>query len=97
MELNILRRKVSRNVSITYNIFDCVHWLPPYLFQLIPRESHSCNTHNSEDIPTCHCRTNSFKNSFFPWTICEWNKLDLDILKSTYSLFRQHLLLQHLL
>ena len=47
---------------------------------------------NSEDIPTYHCRTESFKTSFFPWTIHEWNKLDLGIRKSTYSVFRQYLL-----
>ena len=29
---------------------------------------------------------------FFSWTICEWNKLDLGICKSTYSVFRQYLL-----
>ena len=46
---------------------------------------------NSEDTPTCHCRTDSFNNSFFPWNICEWNKLDLGIQKSTYSVFRQYL------
>ena len=40
--------------------------LPPYLFQLIPHESHSYNTHNSEDISKYHCRTDSFNNSFFP-------------------------------
>ena len=28
----------------------------------------------------------------FPWTIREWNKLDLDICKLTYSVFRQYLL-----
>ena len=66
--------------------------LPPYLFQLIPHESHSYNNRNSEDIPTYHCRTDSFKNSFFPWIIHEWNKLDLGIRKSTYSVFRQYLL-----
>ena len=59
---------------------------------MIPHESHSYNTHNSEDIPTYHCRTDSFNNSFFPWTIREWNKLDLGIRKSTYSVFRQYLL-----
>ena len=32
------------------------------------------------------------KTCFFPRTICEWNRLDLDICKSTYSVFRQHLL-----
>ena len=66
--------------------------LPPYLFQLIPHESHSYNTRNSEDIPTYHCRKDSFNNSFFLWTIREWNKLDLGIRKSTYSVFRQYLL-----
>ena len=60
--------------------------------QLIPQEFDSYNTHNSEDIPTYHCRTESFKTSFFPWTIHEWNKLDLGICKSTYGVFRQHLL-----
>ena len=59
---------------------------------MIPEESHSYNTCNSEDIPTYYCRTDSFKNYFFPWTIHEWNKLDLGICKSTYSVFREHLL-----
>ena len=34
----------------------------------------------------------SFKNSFFPLTIREWNRIDLDIRKSTHSVFRQYLL-----
>ena len=59
---------------------------------MIPQEFHSYNNCNSEDIPTYHCRTDSFKNSFFPWTIRERNKLDLGIRKSTYSVFRQYLL-----
>ena len=66
--------------------------LPPYLLQLIPQESSSYNTKNSEDISKYHCRQDSFKNSFFPWIIREWNNLDLDIHKSTYWVSRQHLL-----
>ena len=66
--------------------------LSQYIFQLIPQQSHSYNTRNSEDIPTYHCRTDLFKNFFFPWTIREWNRLDLDIRKSAYSVFRQYLL-----
>ena len=31
-----------------------------YFFQLIPQESHSYDTRNSEDIPTYHCRTDNF-------------------------------------
>ena len=68
------------------------YWLPPYLFQLIPHESHSYSTNNSEDIPTHHCRTDSFNNSFFSSTIRKWNKLDLDFCKSPYSVIRQYLL-----
>ena len=61
-------------------------------FQLIPQETHSYNTRNSEDIPTYNCRTDSLKNSFFPWTSREWGKLGLDIRKPNYNVFRQHLL-----
>ena len=50
------------------------------------------NTCNSEDVPTYHCRTYSFKNPFLPYTICDSNRLDLGVSKSTYSVFRQHLL-----
>ena len=59
---------------------------------MTPHESHSYNTRNFEDVPTYRCRTDSFNNSFFPWTIREWNKLDLGIRKSTYSVCRQYLL-----
>ena len=31
-------------------------------------------------------------NLFFLWTIVEWNKLDLQYGKSTYNIFRNHLL-----
>ena len=74
--------------------------LPPYLFQLIPQESHSYNAGNSEDIPTYHCRT----DSFFLWTIHVWNKLNLDIvnqltvyLGSIYLRLFNHNLLQLLM
>ena len=50
--------------------------LPPNLFQLIPQESHSYNTRNSDDSPTYYCGTDSFKSSFYPWAIREWNKID---------------------
>ena len=66
--------------------------LPPYFFQLIPQESYSYNTRNSEDIPTYHCRTDSFKNSLFPQTIHECNRLDFGFCEPTYSVFKQHLL-----
>ena len=39
------------------------------------------------------CRTELFQNSFLPFTISEWNKLDPDVRNvETYSLFRENLL-----
>ena len=64
---------------------------PGYLFKLIPLDTHSYNTQFSENITTYCCRTDTFKHSFFPWTIVEWNKLDFQHCKATY-VFRKHLL-----
>ena len=39
------------------------------------------------------CRTELFQNSFLPFTISEWNKLDPDVRNvETYSLCRKNLL-----
>ena len=59
--------------------------LPSYLSNLISSGVHSYNTQNSG-------RTDTFKYSFFPWTILEWNKLDLTLCKSSYKIFKNSLL-----
>ena len=64
----------------------------PILSNLISSGFHSYNTGNSEDVVTYHCRTDTFKYSFFPWTILEWNKLDLALRKSSYKVFKNSLL-----
>ena len=66
--------------------------IPHYLTQLLPKGTHSYNTCNSDDITTCQSRTKTFKLSFFPWSIVEWNKLDLKILSSSYLVFRNYLI-----
>ena len=50
------------------------------------------NTHHSEDITTFQSRTKILKFSFFPWSIVEWNKLDLKIWNSSYLVFRNYLI-----
>ena len=51
------------------------------------------NTRNADKVETYYCRTDIFKNSFFPYTIIEWNKVDIDIRKSkSYATFRNTLL-----
>ena len=54
---------------------------------------YSYNTRSLDHIETYYCRTDSFKSSFFPYTIVVRNKLDLDIRKSkSYAIFRNALL-----
>ena len=71
------RRRWFRRLCIFYKIK--TYKIPPYLAQLLPKGTHSYNTSNSEDITTFQSRTETFKFSFFPWSIVEWNKLDLKI------------------
>ena len=60
---------------------------------MIPTGQHSYNTQSLDQTETYYCRRDAFKNSFFPYTIVEWNKLDLNIRKSkSYAIFRNALL-----
>ena len=50
-------------------------------------------TRNSKNIKQIFCRSEYFANSFFPYTIKEWNKLSLEIRNSeSYSIFKKSLL-----
>ena len=65
--------------------------LPPYLYDLIP------SLQRSHRYPGCfqtlRCRTTFFQNSFLPFTITEWNKLDSDIKNiDSHAMFRKKLL-----
>ena len=61
---------------------------------MIPTGQHSYNTQSLDQIDTYYCRTDTFKNSFFPYTIVEWNKLDLDVQKSKSCAIFQNALLK---
>ena len=64
--------------------------LPYYLFSLIPNTVHSYQTRTMNNVTKYQCRTEAFKSSFFPWTITEWNSLDLQIRNLSYAAFRKH-------
>ena len=49
---------------------------------MIPKSNHQYNTQSTEDITTFFGRTDVFKYSYFPRTILEWNKLDVQIRRS---------------
>ena len=70
-----------------------IYGKPEYLLNKIPSSQNHCNTRNADQVETYYCRTDFFNISFFPYTIIEWNKLDIDILKSkSYATFRNILL-----
>ena len=57
--------------------------LPKYLLQLIPTNNHPHILKKPLNIPHYYCRTDTFKNSFFPNVINKWNKLDDEIKGAT--------------
>ena len=66
--------------------------LPQYLNDLIPKPSLRYTTRFSP-LPNFKVRTELFRNSFFPYTVNEWNNLD-NIIKSSDSflMFRKRML-----
>ena len=67
--------------------------IPKYLYELIPSESHIYSTRISENIETYYCRTDQFKYSIFPYSIIEWNKLDINLRNAkSFLIFRNSLL-----
>ena len=56
---------------------------PNYLIDLIPKIQETTRTRINR-MPTSHCRTDCFKNSFFPSTLNDWYKLD-EIIRNSES------------
>ena len=66
-----------------------------YLSKFILEGNHSYNTGFDEGgLSIYHCRTDVFKYSFFPYTISEWNKLDLRVRKGKSLLSFENALLK---
>ena len=60
---------------------------------LISEPSTAYSIRNPKYLPFIKASHNFFKNIFFPCTVIEWNKLDLNIRSSTsYKLFRTQIL-----
>ena len=66
---------------------------PENLYKLIPLKNNIYDTSSTHSFGTYFCRTNAFKHSFFPYTIREWNKLDLQLRnEKSFKKFRNILL-----
>ena len=69
-----------------------LYGLPTYLFSLIPKSTDDYQTRTSVNIPTCQCRTDTFKHPFFPWTIVTWSKIHPGIPNASLTVFKKHVL-----
>ena len=67
------RRCWYRKVCLFYKIFK--ENKPVYLFNLIPSKNSNYNTRNTDKITPFHIKHNFFKNSFFSYTVIEWNNI----------------------
>ena len=84
-------RRWFRKLFCFYKLFNSEHLY--YLFKLIPSRSCSYVTSNVHNIPFSKTRHTFLKNSFFPSTIIEWNKLDHNIRNSSsFNIFRKSIL-----
>ena len=86
-------RRWLRKLCLFYKIYK--NKSPSYLYNLIPDRVKFYSTRSSQidNISNLKTRSNFFRNSFFPSTITEWNKLDRDIRNSdSLNVFKLSLL-----
>ena len=64
-----------------------------YLFKLTPEKTSSYVTRNAVNIPLLNMKHNSYKKSFFPSLIIEWNNLDPNLQNSeNFGIFKKNIL-----
>ena len=86
-------RRWLRKLCLFYKIYK--NKSPSYLYDLVPDRVKFYSTRSSQidNISNIKTRSNFFRNSFFPSTITEWNKLDCDIRNSdSLNIFKLSLL-----
>ena len=66
---------------------------PQYLVKLIPEKKSSYITRNADNIPLFNKKHRFYKNSFFPSSIIEWNKLEPNLCNSeNFGIFKNNIL-----
>ena len=73
-------RRWYRKLCVFYKILN--NMSPKYLSNIIPSTTRRYSSGNDNNIPLVRLNNNYFRNTFFPSTITEWNKLDLSIRNS---------------
>ena len=83
------QRRWMRRLCLFYKVVSTK--LPAYIYDIIPPVRQSQRHLNT--FKSISCRTEYFKNSFFPCVIGEWNKLNPKIRRSgSYNIFRNTIL-----
>ena len=84
-------RRWYRKLCCFYKIYN--KQAPGYLTELIPTLNEAYQTRNAANIPYLSFKHIFFKNTFFPSTILEWNKLDPSLQNSaSYNVFKNNIL-----
>ena len=78
--MTVHRRCWYRKLCCFYKILKSQS--PKYLYSIIPIYNMSYRTRQCNKIPAINVKHEFFKNTFFPSTIMEWNKLDWEIKNS---------------
>ena len=66
---------------------------PSYLTELMPARNKAYQTRHIANIPSLSFKHDFLKNTFFPSTILEWNKLDPSLLNSAnYNVLKNSVL-----
>ena len=85
------KRRWYRKLCCFFKIFR--NQSPEYLFNIVLSSVRPYNTRNANNIPQFKVKHDFFKNSFFPFVVTEWNKLDLNIHNSeNLFIFKKKLL-----
>ena len=88
---SLQHRRWYRKLCCLYKIV--VDKSPNYLCKVFLSSNTIYETRNTNDIPLMNIKHNFFKNTFFPSTIIEWNKLDPAIRNSaSFNSFKESIL-----
>ena len=88
---SLQQRRWYRKLCLFFKIYKSQ--CPKYLFDKISQSNCQYRTRNAQNIPDINVKHQFFKNSYFPSTIIEWNKLDSSIRNlKTLNIFKSKIL-----